>query len=65
MSDIPRLNLGDGYKQYFEIAPALDPARINDVFFIRHDVYARELGFETVREDQRETDQYDYRSQHC
>ena len=65
MSDSPRLNLGDGYKQYFEIAPALDPARINDVFFIRHDVYARELGFEPVREDQRETDKYDYRSQHC
>lgn len=65
MSDSPRLNLGDGYKQYFEIAPALDPARINDVFFIRHDVYARELGFEPVREDQHETDKYDYRSQHC
>lgn len=65
MSDTPRLNLGDGYKQYFEIAPALDLARINDVFFIRHDVYARELGYEPVREDQRETDKYDYRSQHC
>lgn len=65
MSDTPRFNLGDGYKQYFEIAPALDAARVNDVFFIRHDVYARELGFEPVREDKRETDQYDYRSQHC
>ncbi|WP_367850003.1 PEP-CTERM/exosortase system-associated acyltransferase [Rhodoferax sp. WC2427] len=65
MSDTPRLNLGDGYKQYFEIAPALEPSRVNDVFFIRHDVYARELGFEPVREDQHETDKYDYRSQHC
>ena len=65
MSDIPRANLGDGYKQYFEIAPALDMARINDVFFIRHDVYARELGFEPMREDQQETDEYDYRSKHC
>ncbi|WP_394789928.1 PEP-CTERM/exosortase system-associated acyltransferase [Rhodoferax sp.] len=65
MPDTPRPNLGDGYKQYFEIAPALDEARINDVFFIRHDVYARELGFEPVREDQRETDKYDYRSLHC
>jgi N-acyl amino acid synthase of PEP-CTERM/exosortase system len=65
MSDTPRLNLGDGYKQYFEIAPALEPDRVNDVFFIRHDVYARELGFEPVREDQRESDKYDYRSQHC
>ena len=65
MSENKRPNLGDGYKQYFEIAPALDEARINDVFFIRHDVYARELGFEPVREDQRETDKYDYRSLHC
>jgi N-acyl amino acid synthase of PEP-CTERM/exosortase system len=65
MSDTHRPNLGDGYKQYFEIAPALDAERINDVFFIRHDVYARELGFEPVRADQRETDKYDYRSQHC
>ena len=65
MSDTPRLNLGDGYKQYFEIAPALAPDRVNDVFFIRHDVYARELGFEPGRQDQRETDKYDYRSQHC
>lgn len=65
MSENKRPNLGDGYKQYFEIAPALEEARINDVFFIRHDVYARELGFEPVREDQRETDKYDYRSLHC
>jgi N-acyl amino acid synthase of PEP-CTERM/exosortase system len=65
MSDTPRLHLGDSYKQYFEIAPALTEERINDVYFIRHDVYARELGFEPVRADQRETDKYDYRSQHC
>ncbi len=65
MPENRRLNLGDSYKQYFEIAPALDDARINDVFFIRHDVYARELGFEPVREDQREIDKYDYRSLHC
>ena len=65
MSENRRLNLGDSYKQYFEIAPALEEARVNDVFFVRHDVYARELGFEPVREDQRETDKYDYRSQHC
>ncbi len=60
-----RANLGDGYKSYFSIGPALEPARVDDVFFIRHDVYARELGFEPVRESQRETDQYDARSLHC
>jgi N-acyl amino acid synthase of PEP-CTERM/exosortase system len=58
-------SLGDSYKRYFEIAPALDEERINDVYFIRHDVYVRELGFEEVRPDQRETDQYDLHSLHC
>jgi N-acyl amino acid synthase of PEP-CTERM/exosortase system len=65
MSESKRADLGDGYKSYFAIAPALEPERIDDVFFIRHDVYARELGFEPVRESQRETDQYDARSVHC
>jgi N-acyl amino acid synthase of PEP-CTERM/exosortase system len=65
MSDSRRANLSDGYKSYFSIAPALDETSVEEVFFIRHDVYARELGFEPVREDQRETDQYDVRSKHC
>ena len=65
MTEPRRADLGDGYKSYCAIAPALDPARVDDVFFIRHDVYARELGFEPVRESQRETDQYDARSVHC
>ncbi len=61
----PRLNLAEGFKRYFEIMPALDDALRNDVYFIRHDVYARELGFEPVRPDQRETDAYDPHSIHC
>ncbi|APW38405.1 GNAT family N-acetyltransferase [Rhodoferax koreense] len=65
MTEPTRAHLGDGYKTYFSIAPALEPERIDDVFFIRHDVYARELGFEPVRDNQRETDQYDARSVHC
>lgn len=65
MSAPTRAHLGDGYKTYFSIAPALEQARIDDVFFIRHDVYARELGFEPVRESQQETDKYDARSVHC
>lgn len=65
MSESRRANLSDGYKSYFSIAPALDETSVDEVFFIRHDVYARELGFEPVRADQRETDQYDQRSKHC
>lgn len=60
-----RLNLAENFNRFFSIAPALHDARKNDVFFIRHDVYARELGFEPVREDQRESDAYDARSVHC
>jgi N-acyl amino acid synthase of PEP-CTERM/exosortase system len=65
MAANPRINLGDSYKQYFKMFPALDAASIEEVFFIRHDVYARELGFEPVRPDQRETDKYDPQAVHC
>lgn len=60
-----KLNLADGFKRSFQIVPALDDALRNEVYFVRHDVYARELGYEPVREDQRETDAYDARSIHC
>lgn len=60
-----RPSLAESFSRFFTIAPALREADQNAVFFIRHDVYARELGFERVREDQRETDVYDARSAHC
>lgn len=65
MADTPSASLGDSFKNFFEIVPALDDELVNDVFFIRHEVYARDLGFEPVREDQRETDKYDRHSLHC
>jgi len=65
MADTPAASLGDSFKSYFEIVPALDEELVNDVYFIRHEVYARDLGFEPVREDQRETDEYDSHSVHC
>lgn len=64
-SSASRPNLAEGFKRYFEIAPALSEPLKNDVYFVRHDVYARELGFEPVRADQRETDSYDAHSVHC
>lgn len=53
------------FGQYFRIAPALDAATRDEVYFVRHDVYARELGFEPVRPEQREVDAYDRHALHC
>jgi N-acyl amino acid synthase of PEP-CTERM/exosortase system len=66
MSDLPqRHSIADGFTQFFGIAPALEEKLRNDVYFIRHEVYAREFGFEPVREDSRESDAYDAQSTHC
>lgn len=59
------LNLGEGFTRYFEFVPALDEAQRDNALFIRHQVYCRDLGFEPVREDERETDEYDRHSLHC
>ncbi|MFT3718434.1 MAG: PEP-CTERM/exosortase system-associated acyltransferase [Pseudorhodoferax sp.] len=53
------------FGEFFRISPALDPQSRDEVHFVRHDVYARELGFEPVRASQRETDRYDRHSLHC
>ncbi|MEH3086122.1 MAG: PEP-CTERM/exosortase system-associated acyltransferase [Xylophilus ampelinus] len=58
-------SIADGFTRFFGIAPALDDELRKDVYFIRHEVYAREFGFEPVREDQQETDAYDRQSVHC
>lgn len=60
-----RDDLGHSYRNYFAISPALDETSENNAFYIRHDVYARELGFEPTRADELESDQYDERSIHC
>ncbi|HMV16278.1 MAG TPA: PEP-CTERM/exosortase system-associated acyltransferase [Rhodocyclaceae bacterium] len=59
------LNLGDGFRKYFQISAAFDNAGRDDVFAIRHEVYCEELGFEPVRANRRETDEYDRHSRHC
>lgn len=65
MSLLDRFSLGEGFRKYFEIATAFDDAARNDVFGIRHEVYCEELGFEPIRPDRRETDEYDRHSLHC
>ena len=58
------LNLGKGFQRFFEVAPALTDELKNEVFGIRHRVYCEELGFEPVRPDRRERDEYDAHSVH-
>lgn len=59
-----RFNLGHGFSKYFEILPATGDI-LKEVYRIRHEVYCEELGFEQVRPDRRETDEYDAHSVHC
>jgi N-acyl amino acid synthase of PEP-CTERM/exosortase system len=58
-------NLGGTFSELFVLEPALDPASIEAVHRIRHDVYCRDLGWEPVRDDGLEIDAYDSHSVHC
>jgi N-acyl amino acid synthase of PEP-CTERM/exosortase system len=58
-------DLGHGFSRYFEIVPALDEATRSQVHLIRHEVYCEDLGFETIREDRQEIDEFDRHSVHC
>lgn len=58
-------SFSEGYRKYFEVVPATT----NDLkwhhYHLRHEVYARELGWEPCRPDEIETDDYDRHSLHC
>jgi N-acyl amino acid synthase of PEP-CTERM/exosortase system len=58
------LNLSQGFKRYFDVAPAVSDDLQDQAYGIRHRVYCEELGFEPVREDRRERDPYDARAMH-
>lgn len=58
-------NLGDSFSKYFEVVPALDEAVKREAFFVRHEVYCKDLHFEAERETRQETDPYDAQSMHC
>jgi N-acyl amino acid synthase of PEP-CTERM/exosortase system len=62
---IRRNDLGESFRRLFELTPALDPASLDEVFRIRHEVYCRDLGWEPVRADGREFDEFDRHSFHC
>jgi N-acyl amino acid synthase of PEP-CTERM/exosortase system len=59
------INLGEGFKKYFEVVPALTDELRDHVYRIRHEVYCAELNYEPVRPDRRERDDYDAHALHC
>jgi N-acyl amino acid synthase of PEP-CTERM/exosortase system len=58
-------SFAEGYRKFFEIVPAINDALKWHNYHIRHEVYCRELGFEPIRADQVESDEYDAHSIHC
>lgn len=58
-------DLGKGFSRYFDILPALDEATRDEVYTIRHEVYCEDLGYEALRADRHEVDDYDRHSLHC
>jgi len=58
-------DLGERFRQWFELVPALDEVTLDQVFRIRHEVYCRDLGWEPTRDDGREVDEFDAHSFHC
>ena len=58
-------DLGESFRQWFELVPALDDATREQVYRVRHDVYCRDLGWEPVREDGLVSDEFDRHSLHC
>ncbi len=59
------LKLGDSFKRYFELVPALFEDLRDAAFNVRHQVYCEDLGYESVRPDAKESDEYDAHSLHC
>jgi N-acyl amino acid synthase of PEP-CTERM/exosortase system len=58
------LDLGNTFKQHFEIIPAYSEALRNEVYRIRHQVYCEDLRFEPERSDRYESDEHDSYSLH-
>jgi N-acyl amino acid synthase of PEP-CTERM/exosortase system len=57
-------NLGNAFKQHFEIVPAFSDALKEEVYRVRHQVYCEDLKFEPTRPDKREIDEHDANSLH-
>lgn len=58
-------SFSEGYRKFFEVVPAITDSLKRHNYRLRHEVYARELGWEPLRADGLETDRYDLQSVHC
>jgi len=59
MPAAPALDLREGFRSRFEVIPAVSDALVEQVYRVRHQVYCEELGFEAIRPDAQEQDDYD------
>jgi len=59
MPPAPALDLREGFRSRFEVLPAVSDSLVEEVYRVRHRVYCEELGFEAIRADALERDQYD------
>ncbi|MBL8396619.1 MAG: PEP-CTERM/exosortase system-associated acyltransferase [Candidatus Accumulibacter sp.] len=64
-SSLTELTISQGYRRFFKVVPALSDELRAENYRIRHEVYCRELNFESVQANGLETDSYDSRSLHC
>ena len=65
LPSLTELTASEGYRRYFTVVPALTGDLRTRNYRLRHQVYCRELGFEPVRPDDLEFDEFDARSVHC
>jgi hypothetical protein len=65
LSNLTELTMSQGYRRFFRVVPALTDALRAENYRIRHEVYCRDLGFEPLRPDGLEADDFDERSVHC
>ncbi len=57
--------LHKNFQKFFRIVPALTQDLIDEAYKVRHQVYCEELGWEEIRSDRMETDDFDKQSMHC
>ncbi len=65
LPNLTELTMGQCYRRFFRVVPALTDDLRAENYRIRHEVYCRELGFETQRPDGLEADAFDAHSVHC
>jgi N-acyl amino acid synthase of PEP-CTERM/exosortase system len=64
MPAAPALDLREGFRSRFAVVPAISENLVEEVYRVRHRVYCEELGFEAVRPDAQERDEYDAHAVH-